>query len=259
MRYLVMVTLVCLLGCSVISFERGDRVAKEIENSVIQEKELSFESKEALAAGATLQNMKAGQVYYEGAQPKSEEAKIVYELSFDFMDLAGIHRDFDPEDPESIKRILESDQKALEEKDKIIHQLKEDVKAQTREKAEAADKHKKYAESAEREKKGLLARLRAWFWGVIGSVFFILVVLFLIQTFTGIPVLTGLLGGIRTFWKVARQTVRGVQDIRNKLKEQAKQDDRAQQLLDMIDQTLDRHQDDHVKRSIVKMKKELVA
>lgn len=258
MKYPAALILIFLMGCSFISFDRGDRIANKINQSVIpQEKELSFESKESLAKGATLQNMKAAQIFYEGTEAKSEESEIVYKLSFDFQDLTGINRDFDPEDPESIKKILEADNIALQEKDKIIHQLKEDVKKQILEKAEQSDMHKTYKSGAEKERKSLLGRLSAWFWGVIGSILCIVVVLFLIEALTKIPVLTGLLGGIRTFWKIAMQTMRGIQEVRNKLKEKAKTDEKAKELLEMMDTTLAKAQDKHVRDSIKKLKKKI--
>ncbi len=239
---------IALGSCSVVSIKNDQY--KKTTQKIPQERELSFKSKEALAAGATLNSLKANQVYYEGVEAKSESAKILLDLSYRFLGLVGVNMQFDPSDPESVKKVFEEADRALEEKDKIIHDLKEDVKEQQRQVAE----NKLKREKAEKEALTWLGRLKKTVYGFVGLVIFVFLTLLIIQAITGIPVLTGLLGGIRTFWKVSRQTVKGVQEIREKLKKQAKNDPNAQDMLEEIDKTLDKHHDQHVKMAIKKMK-----
>lgn len=235
----LLIILVLLSGCSVVSIDRST-----YEGKIPQEKELSFVSKEALATGATLQNVTANKIYYEGTDPKSKDAKTLLDMSYRFLGLVGVKMNFDPSDPESVSKVFEAADKALEEKDKNLHELKIALK-------KAEDDRI----VAEKKAGTWLSRFKTGVYSLVGFIIFVLIVLLVLQVFTGIPFLTGLITGIRTFWKVSHQTVKGIQEIRDKLKKKKEEgDDRASDLLNEIDTILDKHQDAHVKSHIQKIK-----
>lgn len=128
-KWLWVLLAVTLSGCSLVGLEKT--YYKSDLGAPPKEKQLSFQSKEALAAGATLSNQKAAQIFYEGTKPKSKEAKIVYDLSYRFMGLAGVNVQYNPDDPESIAKVFAAADKALEENNARIHDLEKQVKQVT--------------------------------------------------------------------------------------------------------------------------------
>ena len=244
---------VILAGCSLVNIERGGTLQKST-GKLPEDKELSFKSKEALATGATLQNVTANKVYYEGTEPKSESAKILLDLSYRFMGLVGINMDFDPSDPESVEKVFQEADKALEEKDKNIHDLKVQVDDLKTRMAEEANYHKKEVEK-HRSLAGTLWRV---IWSIIGIIAGVFVIAGLIQVFTGIPLLSNLLPWVsKRIHSTAKQTVEGVQEIREELKKRAKNGDNeitAEEALKLFDMTLEKHQDKGVKAHVRKLK-----
>ena len=239
MKRLLLILLIFLTGCLDLNVDRS-----AYEGKVPQEKKLSFKSTEALASGATLQNITANKVYYEGTEPKSKDAKTLVDMSYRFLGLVGVNMQFDPSDPESVKKVFAEADQAIEEKDKNLHDLREQLqKAQ-----EDHTKEKKRADS-------WFSRFKGGVYGLIGLIVAVLLTLLILQAVTGIPFLTGLITGIRTFWKVSHQTVKGIQEIREKLKKKkAEGDVRAEELLGEIDGVLDKHQDSGVKAQVRKIK-----
>ena len=231
-------------GCG--DFVIGKRTVLQEGGEIPQEKELSFKSKEALAAGATLQNVTAAQVYYEGAEPKSKEAKLLYDLSYRFLGLVGINMDFDPGDPASIQKVFEKADNALKERDKNLHDLKEQLKQE-----------QKAREVAEKERKGFAARVWGAVWAILGAILGILVILALIEVFTGIPTISWILPWIqKRIRKTAHQTMKGVQVVRKELENDIENGSSNEEklilrrVLARINATLDDHQDQEVKQYI---------
>lgn len=202
-------------------------------SGIIQEKELSFQSKESFAAGATVNLEKAAEVYYTGTDPKSETAHFIYQWAIRMVGVLGVNTQYDASDPDALKDVLGAGTKALEEKNAQIDALKRDVKAAN----EATAK-------AEKKARGL--------WGWVKLLLWIGIGLFVVQIITGIPVFTG---SIRILKRLGKQTTKGIQQFREDLKEKAAQGDvAAKQTLDDLDTTLDAHQDDKVKARIRKIK-----
>lgn len=245
MKYFIVLILIPLCGCF-------DFVTRTYQPTTMpSEKMMSFESSRALASGATLQSITANKVYYEGTEPKSADAQILLDLSYRFLGLLGVSMNsIDPADPEAVKKVFEQADKALEEKEKIIYDLRAEVKKTTEDLAS----QKNLVMVKGKEVETWVSRFKKTVLGIIGFIVFITIVLFLIQIFTGIPVLTGVLGGIRTFFKISKQTVKGIQEVREKLKQQSESDEGAKHILDMIDATLNKYQDEHVKSAIKRMK-----
>jgi len=248
--------LVFLTGCfSFLTIEKGDVYRRDLED-IPQKGEMSFASKEALAAGATLQNKTAAKVYYEGTEPLSPDASILYEMSYRFLGLVGVNMDFDPSDPESVKAVFAEADKALEEKDGIIHKLENDVQDFNRRLAE----EQKIRKTKEEEAVTWRSRVWALVWGVISVAVGIVALAGILQTVTGIPFLKGLFGLVKTMHATSKQTIAGVQEMREKLRAQAEASDNeeyrrlAAGILREMDQTLDKHQDAGVKMHIRRLK-----
>lgn len=244
-------------GCNIV-FGKRDYYRPRTQDVPV-EAELSFESKEALASGATLNNSIANKIYYEGTEAKSYEAGILLDMSLRFLGFLGVNTSVDPKDPESVKQLFAKADKALKEKDRIIHDLKKDVKEYRNE----LNKKQTYIKEKEKENLTLRGKIKKFIYGIIGTICTIGLILLVLQIFTGIPFFTASIGAVRTLFGVAKQTVEGLQDIRNKLKEKiAKEKDEEkrkmhEKMLAEIDATLDKHQDGHVKKHIKKMKSKL--
>jgi hypothetical protein len=249
-----------LVGCSFVTIERRNYKA---DINPPSKKQLSFQSKEALAAGATLQNITAAEIYYKGTSPESEKAKLLYDMSYRFMNLAGVNNQFDPSDPDSVYEVFEKADKALEEKDKIIHDLQRDVQRQLEELAT----NKKIIRDREAE---LIATqstwsarwdtLWSWIWGILIAIIVLIVGLGIAQAMTGIPFLTILFGGVRMLFNAAKQTIHGLQVVREELKESivsSESDEErkfAERMLKKLDSKMAQHQDNKVKEWIAKHK-----
>lgn len=260
---LVVLSLLLTSGCSFVSFEK--RFYKRDIDPVVKD-ELSFASKEALAAGATLQNQTAAEIYYKGTKPESKQAKILYEMSYRFMHLAGVNNNFDPTDPESVEKVFKEADNALREKDKTIHNLEVRVKQQLEEMA-ARDKlvRDKVAELEDVEGKWRAKLGKIWYWiyTVAISIVVVIVGLGILQAWTGIPLLTGLFGGIRLIFGAAKQTIKGVQTVRDELKHTIQnggteeEKAHAKKVLEKIDKALAESQDESVKNWIRKQKEKM--
>jgi len=210
-KVLLIILIFFIQGCSFIevrkTYYRKDYGRKP------QEKELSFTSKRALATGATLNNMTAAKVYYQGTEPQSKEAKILYDMSYRFMSLAGVKADFDPSDPESVAKIFEEADRALEEKERIIHQLKEDVKRYLQEKEKIV--RDKEAELQALNNKWQVKLGNLWFWIWVIIIGFIALIIFCPAI--GIPLLSRTVG---LTLKAGKNTMKAIEAIRDKWKEE---------------------------------------
>lgn len=261
MRALLYAAVIMLLsGCSFVTIERRNYKADVNPPS---EKQLSFKSKEALAAGATLQNMTAADVFYRGTKPESKEAKLLYDMSYRFMNLAGVNNQFDPSDPDSVYDVFVKADQALEEKDRIIHDLRTSVQKQLEELAT----NKKIIRDREAElvntQNTWSARwgaLWTWIWIIVVIIIVVFVGLGIMQAMTGIPFLTILFGGIRLLFNATKQTIHGIQVVREELKEaitnSKSEEERAMasKMLQELDLKMSQYQDDEVKKWIAKHK-----
>lgn len=261
---LLLASTMILSGCSFVSFPR--EYYKQETGKPVSKRVLSFASKEAMAAGATLQNLTAAEVYYKGTEPESKEAKILYDMSYRFIDLAGVNRNFDPADPDAIEDIFERADRALEEKDRVIHQLEVDVQRKLEE-VNGQRKIVKDREAALVANNGKWTarfdNLWRWLWGILIGAIVILVGLGIAQVMTGIPFLTIFFGGIRLIFGAAKQTIKGVQALRDELKDTAanggteEEKKTAKEMLAKIDHHLQTNQDESVKEWIAGQKAKL--
>jgi len=214
------------------------RVSPAVE--LPREKLMSFESEESLSAGATVNLEKAAEIFYKGCEPESEIAKFVLKWAIRMVGILGVNTNFDPDDPEQIKQVLEGGTKALEEKNQIIHTLRQDVESARIE----AEKEKTSRVKEEKRSAGLVT----WIWRLI----WFAILLFLIQIFTGIPVFSGLLG---VLGRLRKQAVAGTQEFRETMKKKAEEGDvKAKEILALHDGIMDKHQDEKVKAEIKKLK-----
>ena len=245
----------CLGGCLDLNVKK-EAVRPDLDSP--EEGVMSFQSKEALASGATLQNVTANKVYYEGTEPKSEEAQLLLDMSYRFMGLLGVRTNFDPSDPESVKKVFEAADKAVEEQDLIIDYLQREVKDYNRKLLDAKTKTDAVSEGH----KSFKCKVWGFIWSLIGFVILVAVVLGALQMFTGIPFLSGVLPWVvRRAHSTSKQTVDAVQKVRDNLKQMAENGESeetkalAKGVLGQIDSTLDSAQDAHVKDHIRKIKK----
>lgn len=258
-RIVLFCLLMLLTGCFDMVVKK-DTVRPDLEPP--QEKSLSFQSKEALASGATLQNVTANKVYYEGTEPKSEEAKVLLDMSYRFMGLLGVRTDFDPSDPASVKAVFEKADKAIEEKDRIIYDLQEQVKEYNRKLVTAKEAN----DAAVKEHKTFKEKVWSWIWGIIGFVLLVVVILGLLQMFTGIPFLSGIAPWVmRRLHDTSKKTVAAIQEERDYWEDMAEnggsdeEKTRAKGVLGHLNDTLEKHQKTapHVKSHIRKLKEKM--
>jgi len=258
--------LLFLSGCSVIKMEKT-YYQRDMPKPPVK-KQLSFKNKEAMGAAATLGNVMMNEAYYKGLEPESKEAKRLLDISYGFMDLAGVvYKHTATDSTEALDAYFEETQtkfeSALEEKDKNIHKLEEDVQNNL----VALATKTKIIKDKEAEMIANNGKWKAkwgsvvyWFWVfVIGGVI-LLIVGGIIQLQTGIPVVTGLFGGLKMVFKASKQTIAGIQEVKKTLKEQiskAKTDEEKQayeKSLKHIQETLHKHHDEKTKHFIKKAK-----
>ena len=256
--WLVLLFMSVLSGCSLFSVERSYYRADYKDKP--QKQELSFKSKQDMAAAATLLNKLAAEIHFKGIEAESEKSKVVYDLTYAFVDLAGVVMDVDPENLEDVTEILQNATTALKEKDEIIHKLEVDVKRFQDDSVQI--KKDKEAELEALNGKWQFKMGSLWWWIKAIIIFAILgvVALGVIQVWTGIPILSAVFGGAKTLFKAAKQTMKGVQAVREELKKIStnggSQDERqkAHDMLAFIDSALSEYQDEDVK-SWIKTKK----
>jgi len=250
-------------GCSLVEVQQQHYKPKI--KDIPQEKELSFKSKQHLAAGASLQNVTAAKVYYKGTEPESKEAKILYDMSYRFLGLVGVNMDFDPSDPESVSKVFSEADNAIKEKDKNIHDLQEKVKKMNNDLATLnATTRDKIAE-AKAESGKWRWRFGAGLWGIVIAALLIAGGLLAAQIFTGIPFFTGALGMVRTIFKGVKQTAHGLEEFKDTIKQdiaKAKAENRGyeakamEDALERFKSTLSKHQDAHVKEYLERIRGE---
>ena len=132
MNKLIYILIIPLIfSCSLVKLET--RYFKE-DGKPVQKKEMDFDYKQALAKGGTINNQTANKIYHEGTEPKSPEAQRILDFSYEVMGIFGVNTDFDIDDPESLEKAKIATREAVEEKNRIIAKLEEDVKAKEHEK-----------------------------------------------------------------------------------------------------------------------------
>ena len=238
MRTLILIVfLVGLTGC--FDMHIGKKTAHDaLVDGIPEKQDLSFQTKEDLSSLATANMQKAAQVYYEGTEAKSPESEFLWQASIRLAGILNINTNFDPNDPEALKGILDKGTKAIEEKNQKIAQLEDDVKDFQKKVLEAQEEYKQ-----EKEKSGWLA---SWIRRLIA----IMVGLFVIQIITGLPVFTGFLSFIKKGFKAL---VTGIQEFREDLKKKAAEgDERAKEDLARLDGILDENQENPKLKTYIK-------
>ena len=258
---LIVILLLSLQSCSLISITQKPPL-KINQSDAPREKLMSFDNQRALSAGATLNSTVAAKVYYKGTEAESKDAKTLWDMSYRFMALSGVNNDFDPTDPESLKKVFEKADGALKQKNKDLADVRQKMQdfqvERERDQKLMTDKVAK----AQLESKKWGAKFGSLFYGIIIFIVLLLIGAFVIQLYTGIPIFTGLFnGGLKTMGKLVHQTVAGVENFRNKNKtilsdEKAteEQKSRAKEILDTFGTMMNNVQDLDVRDHVTKLK-----
>jgi flagellar basal body-associated protein FliL len=106
------------------------------------------------------------------------------------------------------------------------------------------------------------AKMGSMFYGIIGFIILLFIGALAIQIYTGVPVFSGLLtGSLKTAGKLMHQTVAGVENLRNNLKntvadEKASEAEkhRAKEMLDTLGTMMNNVQDEDVRDYVNKLK-----
>jgi hypothetical protein len=212
-KFSICVALTCIMmlfGCALIDFNKDTTAYKRDVGTLPKDKEMSFPSKQAMAAGAALSNITAAKVYYLGTKPLSPDAKVLYDMTYRFMGLCGVNMDFDPSDPESVAKVFENADKAISEKDKNIADLKQQVADFTTQLAAKETIIRDKGKEIEGVKTTLKAQIGTIIWVTLGCIILLVLILGGVQAYTGIPVLSMAIGFVtgatKTLFNAAKQT-----------------------------------------------------
>jgi len=249
-----------LFGCSLVSIGGGDTYKREIP-SLPQEKSLSVEAIGSMASASTQINKVLNKVYYEGVEKLDPVVEFALQVSYHLAGWTGIfNKDIDITDPKQVKEFYAGLQKAEAEKLEQIADLREQVK---KTQAQALEQEK-YRRTAEEGYKTLSETVWSWIWGIISAIIGLLVLCGLIQAITGVPILTGLLPWVtRRLKKTAEQTVKGVQAVRNELKDKVRNGGSEEEkrltaaILERVDAILEASQDSGTRAHIMKIKEKI--
>lgn len=248
--------LMLLQSCSLIKME--SKYYKKEDGAPIQKQEMDFEDKQALAKGATVNSKVINEIYYNGTEAKSKEAKIALEFSYEVMGIFGVNTDFDIDNLESVKNAQLEMRKAVEESNRIIAKLEADVKAKELEKRNIV--RDKEAELEANNGKWQ-AKWGSLFWGWIWTIAIVFIAAIVLQVWSGVPIFTWMFkGGINTIGMLKnglKQTVSAVGDTIKELEETTKDDKlteaeriEAKYWLDKMKENLKAKQDEIVKEHI---------
>lgn len=256
-RILILALLLLVVpGCSLINIRRPD-IYKNNLKGMPQKKEISFEEKQQLKATATAAYQKSEEIYYKGTEPESEVAKFVKEATFRIMAWVGpVISKYNLDTAEDLDQFIEKTNKALEESQKKNYEY---------EKKEKEWKHQlatkdNLVKSAKSKLKGFKASVFSGVWAFVIIFILALLVMGIIQAWTGIPVLTMFLGGVRKVFGGARQLVKGVQDFRQDLKDDiavekdSEKKKMKEEMLAKMDAKLSENQDEATKKLVRKIK-----
>ncbi len=247
-------------GCSLISVTQ--KHYKRDDGPAPKEKLLTFDSQQAMETGATLNNAVAAKIYYKGTEAESPDSKIIYDMSYRFMNFLGVNNNFDLTDPEALKKTFERIDNASLEKDKNIADLRVEVD----EYRNRYEKETKIVRDKEAEMKAQDGKWSAkWgslFYCFIGLLILIPVGAIAIQVTTGVPLATGLFSGVlKTFGKFTKQTVEGLEQFKKELAETKvdinatkEEKEEASYWLDALSSTLSKNHDQDVKDFIGNLK-----
>jgi len=252
--------IILLAGCSLVTFQQPD-VYKPVMQDLPQAKEVSFDSKKSMAQGATLLTMNSEEIYYKGAEAGSKLAEDTRALAWRFVAWVGANLGFDPKDPASIEKLFEQMDKAGEEKEKQIHDLKEQVLTLNSTLAQEKE-YRKVAETEKDRLSGFTGFLKAILYGILGVIGLLLFIALILQVVFKVPVLTWIVkylvtGSFKTVIQTRDETISAVQDIRDRLKKEMANGDRplkASEILKDIDTTFDEKTSVDVQNHIRKLK-----
>lgn len=285
MRWLIFLLLPFVTSCAIMEI-RKDFYKRDM-GAIPQEEQQSLESIEAVSVGATEINKGMNEVYsiikYVNDDKKMAESfrqmeprlKAMLDFSYQVMGWLGVAwKEIDWNDPkqyfDQIKSQKDALNAALKEKAEIKLQYEKD-KAEFIQNLASKDKvvKDKDAEMADRDGKWS-AKLSWWFkigfWVIVGLV--ILGGLFYLygvvqRVLIGIPLKAAMMGpGLA--YKMVKQTVKGVQIVRDNLKakiDQAKTEEeknRVKQMLDEISTTLRKEHDEDTVEGIKSVKAKVI-
>ncbi len=258
---LILVLLSVVPGCSILEVKQPDVYQNNLRDMPKKET-LSFKDQQQLKATATAAYQKSEQIYYEGTKPKDELAKFVKEATFRIMAWLGpVISEYNLSSVEDFNKFIEETNKSLEEAQKIKHEYK---KKQKEWKHKLATKDE-LVKSAQSKLEGFKASVFSGIWGFIILIIIILIALAVLQSMTGIPLLSMFLGGVRHIFGGARQIVHGIQDFRDNMKEDIKKEKDGklrkgkEEALKYLDSCLNNREDESTKKLIRELKKKHIA
>lgn len=268
MKQLLLITLTAILLQSCALIQMDTKHYKNDVGKAPREELLPFKDKQALGTAATANNNAAAKVYYEGTEPKSTDAKFLYDMSYRFMDFLGVDTSFDLTDPESVNKVFENADTALKAKDEINAKLEKELQDfQIRLEGEKKTSRDKAAEYEANSGK-MTTRLGSMFWGWIWTIVIVFIAAIVLQIWTGIPMFTWMFkGGISALGMLKngfKQTAAAVGDTLKELEETIKDEkatqaekEEAKYWLDKLKENLRAKQDEIVKQHVVNIKKEI--
>lgn len=222
-KAIILLILLNIYGCSFIEVTRENTAFRAMKD-IPQRPELPFKNKEQLSRAAALNLDKAEQIYYKGSKPESEPAKVLLQLAKKFISTLGINTDFDPTDPESIKKVLFGTDEANEELRKQNAVLLERIKEINNEKTKIIKDKAKEIQMKAKENSTLKTKLGS-LWGWIMFIFWviiiILVALAIFMPTLGIPIITKIWKmGIGLLASAGKNTMKAINEIRNSWKQE---------------------------------------
>lgn len=276
---LIFIVLLLFSGCNFIGIERStytDRVPR-----MPQKGTLSVASQEVLAKSATEINKGLGDVKnlseYASIIPKEkliemfsgmkDRLKILHDFSYVVMDFFGAVAgdEIDWSNPDKyfaqVEQTKEELKKAQTEKRKIERKYEKDMKKFRQDLMDMQNQlNKKQGEL--KEKQTLIGRIWGWIWKTALLTGLILIVIFIIEHVTHIPIMSIIFGGAKAVTKGMRNTVGAIEKWKEDLKkekesvseEEKKVLDKAEKML--LDKFRDMHDED-IEKLVNREKKRL--
>lgn len=244
-----------LTGCLITI--KQDRRAYTPKGKLPTNKEIPFESKEALSRATVLNMEKAAKIYYTGTEPLSYDADVVMKLAYRFASTLGMNTDFDPNDPEAINKVLTGATDAAAKLREENHRLKEDVNRALEEKMKI--ERDKVAEVKAAEAEGARWKLSAknlWFWLWV-TVFGLIALTFFFPTVGGYiwkKLASGVFSGLKNVGQGVQAGRERLQEMINQTSDE-KEREALKKALAVQEHYLDHHQTEDDKNLLKKWKK----
>lgn len=259
--YVVMI-LACLTmsGCITLYEVRKPDIYQNNLKGMPKEDDISFRSSQQLKSTATEAYKKSEQIYYEGVEARNKLAEFVRDANFRIMTWLGpVISNMQLETPEQLQEYLKKTDKALEEYQQLKYNYEKDVKEWKHKLATKDD----IIKSEKSKLKGYKATLFKGLTGFVILIFVILLALGVIQAWTGIPVLSMFLGGVRHIFGGLKQLVHSIQDFKEDLREQIEKEEDPKikegllKSLEKLKHHCNDKQDERTKKCIKKIKEKI--